>query len=89
MSKEDTLKKDLAGIKKKGFKKPISDIKENEEITKKVYKAKISNKSKKTTIDLPEDIHMKAKMTAMEERTSLKDYIYNLIMNDLAKRGKV
>ena len=88
MSKENDLKKDLLGVKKKTLKKPVSDIKENEKITKNVYKPK-SHKSKKTTIDLPEDIHMKAKIVAMEEKTSLKDYILDLVLDDLGKRGKV
>lgn len=88
MSKEDSLKNELSGIKKKSLKKRISSIQENEAITKKVYKAVASKASKKTTVDLPEDIHMKAKIVAMEERTSLKNYILELILADLEKRGK-
>jgi len=88
MSKENDLKKDLLGVKKKTLKKPVSDIVKNEKITKNVYGA-TSHKSKKTTIDLPENIHMKAKIVAMENKTSLKDYILNLVLNDLGERGKI
>ena len=90
MKKEDSLKNELAGIKKKSLKKTISNISENEAITKKVYQSKTNVvKSKKTTIDLPEDIHMKAKIAAMEEKKSLKNYMLDLVLEDLRKRGKV
>ena len=93
--KEDALKGDLAGIKKRGsLKKTVSNIEENEKITKQVYKpskqsASISKKSKKTTVDMPEDIHMRAKITAMELKLSLKDYIIDLVVADLKKRKKM
>lgn len=85
--KEDALKNELSGIKKKSLKKNVSNIAENEAITKKVYKSSTS-KSKKTTIDLPEDVHLRAKIVAMEERTTLKNYILELILADLDTRGE-
>ena len=89
MAKKD-LSKDFAGVKKtkRVGKKQVADVEENEKITKKVYKPN-SYKVKKTTIDFPEDIHMKAKIVAMEEKTSLKGYVLDLVMDDLAKRGKI
>jgi len=96
MSKKEDLQKEFAGVTKRVSKKKIPNIQENEKITKKVYKNEAKKvqestvtKSKKTTIDLPEDIHFKAKMCAMEDHISFKKYILNLVMDDLSKRKKI
>jgi len=93
MSKADNLK--LSGTtKRKIGKKTIPEDKPVvKELEKKVKKEEPQNlhlgKVKKTNFELPEKIHFKAKVTAMELGKPLKAYITDLILDDLAKRGKI
>ena len=85
MSKADKLK--LSGTTNKRIsKKSIPEEKKGE--VKEPINLKVG-KMKKTNIELTEKVHLKAKITAMEDGISLKEYIGNLILDDLAKRGKI
>lgn len=60
-------------------------VKEGKKTEVKEKKGKI----KKTNVELTEEMHFKAKVTAMEQGSSLKDYITKLIEADLKKKGKL
>lgn len=84
--KSDMLKNSL------GKKKTVPDEKEVEKITKEVYGGWGSAKGQpmqKTTLDLPKELHTKAKIFAMEQGKSLKGYIKELIEDDLKENGKL
>lgn len=90
-SKRNELADDLkmGSIKKKS----VPDTDRVEAITKKVYQQEDKKEAKGslqyTSLGLPKKTHFLAKVTAMEEGTSLKGYIKRLIEKDLTERGKM
>ena len=94
-SKKDTLKKQL---QKGSIKKELPDTKEIEAITKKVYEnsdlpANTPKKPKevmhRTTLDIPKSLHISAKMEAMKDGVSLKEFILKLVRAELQQRGSL
>ena len=45
--------------------------------------------TQKTTLDLPKKLHTIARMYAMEQDISFKEYVKNLIEKDLKEKGKL
>lgn len=91
-SKKDLLSGALSTASKK---KAMPNVEEVEAITKEVYAnkndklGKVIEKTQRTTLDLPKSLHLKAKVHAMEEGTTLKKYIRKLIEADLQSKGKI
>jgi predicted HicB family RNase H-like nuclease len=89
-SKKNSLKKQL---QKGTIKKKLPDTSEIEEITKKVYEKKdpiheeIKEPSQRTTLDIPKSIHIAAKVEAMKDGISLKDFVLKLIRLELKRRN--
>ncbi len=95
MSKKDMLKNQLL---KKSVKKELPDTQQIEEITEKVYNKPAPTLKKKeaakepvqrTTLDIPKSLHIKAKVEAMQEGISLREFILTLIKAELKKRGSL
>lgn len=91
-SKKDLLSGALnTSVKKKA----MPNAEEVEAITKKVYEKKsakpeqATEKTQRTTLDLPKSLHLKAKVHAMEVGMTLKKYIKRLIEADLESKGKI
>lgn len=85
MNKADNLH--LSGTTKNRIGK--KNIPESPKQPKKIEKKTTEKlKIKKTNVELSEQLHFKAKVTAMELNKSLKDYIADLILADLVQRGK-
>lgn len=81
MAKSDDLKKALAGGTKRLSKKPITPPDETEKITKKIHGD--DKETIRTTLDIPRNIHTAMKIRAIQEESSLKDYILRLAKQDL------
>lgn len=101
MSKQDMFKNKLSGTTKKTIgKKPIppetSTPKVNPQkkaVTPDRIKKSSANKKavvfKQVNFKIPEHLHFKAKIAAMEEGKKLKEYLTGLVINDLQNRGKL
>lgn len=93
MSKEDKF--NLTGTTKKRITKktmpeaPKTEKKETVSTPKAEKKKTASVKLKKTNIEVSEELHFKAKMTAMELGITMREYIKSLIISDLKKRNKI
>ena len=88
MFKKNILKKSLSSTTKKTIGKKTNPI----EIEKKQETSKATaplNKVQQENFQIPEQVHFKAKVTAMEMGKSLKEYLTDLIIDDLSKRGKM
>ena len=94
-SKKDAFKSQLL---KGSVKKELPNTEEIEAITRKVYNEPepVVAKEKKivqaepiqrTTFDMPKSIHLKAKMEAMKDGVSMKEFVLSLVETELAKRG--
>ena len=87
MSKKESLKKDLL---KGSLKKSIPSTKEIEKITEKVYNKPTAKEEprQRTTIDIPKSLHIAAKMEAMKDGVSFKEFVLRLIKKELEERSK-
>ena len=85
MSKKDDLAKDLSRGRSRNIKKTITTSeKQAEQVVEKVVSPKNEKeKTIRTTMDLPKNIHRALKMKSAADGISLKDYIVSLIKKDL------
>lgn len=92
MAKKDSLKKHL---QKGSLKKDLPSTEEIEKITEQVYnkeeetKKEVKEPKQRTTIDIPKSLHIAAKMEAMKDGISLKEFLLNLIRKELDKRNNI
>lgn len=92
-SKKDILKGQL---QKGSLKKELPATKEIEAITEQVYKKETTpDKGKekeaihRTTFDIPKSLHIAAKIEAMKDGVSLKEFVLTLVKAELEKRGSL
>jgi len=91
MSKADDLKGKMSGTSRRGKTIGKKEVPQEKVETKKKVKLSKVPLSETTQINfrLPKKVHFFAKIVAMEEGQKLKDYVTDLIIDDLAKRGKM
>lgn len=88
-SKKDILKGQL---QKGSLKKELPATKEIETITEQVYKKEAPSEKEaihRTTFDIPKSLHIAAKIEAMKDGVSLKEFVLTLVKAELKKRGSI
>lgn len=88
MSKADDLRGKMSGTTRTGKTIGKKNMPEEKKKTSKPSTLPLSE-TKQINFRLPKKVHFLAKVTAMEKEQNLKDYITDLIIDDLAKRGKM
>ena len=86
MAKQDLLKNKLSATTKKTIGKKAIPPEPKEEISH--SSTSMPDKTAQVNFRMPSNLRFQAKVTAMEMGKSLKDYITNLIIEDLKRRGK-